>query len=148
MVTLVCYYCVFCMSVKRPFCIIFDSTRIWVLGFYVCVCVLSADASCFSSHYYCFFFIFFLDYHENKIFCDTFTLFSSFLDCESKNSKRKSSAHFLFCMSVCVLNLSSNSLEKTKQIKQIVCGGGCCLGKRAKLAIGVWGGGKCQEFWH
>lgn len=33
-----------------------------------------------------------------------------------------------------MLNLTSNSLEKTKQIKKIVCG---CLGKRAKLAIGV-----------
>lgn len=27
------------------------------------------------------------------------------------------------CVRVCVLNLTSNSLEKTKQIKQIVCGG-------------------------
>lgn len=34
-------------------------------------------------------------------FCDTFTLFSSFLDCESKNSKRKSSAQFFFCIWVC-----------------------------------------------
>lgn len=30
---------------------------------------------------------------------------------------------------VSVLNLTSNSLEKTKQIKQIVCGGGC---------VGAW----------
>lgn len=39
--------------------------------------------------------------------CDTFTLFSSFLDGKSKNSKRKSSA--IFCLS-----LTSNSLEKNR----------------------------------
>lgn len=52
---------------------------------------------------------------------DTFTLFSSFLDCESKNSKRKSSPNvffiiIFFCVCCVYENLTSNSLEKTKQI--------------------------------
>lgn len=52
-----------------------------------------------SSHYFCFIVFFFLFFFASiimkKMICDTFTLFSSFLDGESKNSKRKSSASFL-----------------------------------------------------
>lgn len=91
---------------KRPFlCIIFDSTRIWVLRGMCNLRMLLA-----SSHYFCFvffhYFFFVSRLSWKRMIRDTFTLFISFLDGESKNSKRKSSAFFFS------LNLTSNSLEE------------------------------------
>lgn len=87
---------------KRPFLHYFRQyTNIWVLG-YVFVCLICGcflllhTTTALSSSSFSIIMkkiIFF--------FCDTFTLFSSFLDCESKNSKRKSSAQFFFCIWVC-----------------------------------------------
>lgn len=87
---------------KRPFLHYFRQyTIIWVLG-YVFVCLICGcflllhTTTALSSSSFSIIMkkiIFF--------FCDTFTLFSSFLDCESKNSKRKSSAQFFFCIWVC-----------------------------------------------
>lgn len=107
-----CYYCVLssvCI-LKRPFSL-HNFRQYTNICARVCLCFF-ADASCLSlsSHYFCFVFFFCFDYQWEKntfVLCDTFTLFSSFLDGKSKNSKRKSSA--IFCLS-----LTSNSLEKNR----------------------------------
>lgn len=96
-----CYYCVLssvCI-LKRPFSL-HNFRQYTNICARVCLCFF-ADASClsFSSHYFCFVFFFCFDYQWEKkntfVSCDTFTLFSSFLDGKSKNSKRKSSAIFV-----------------------------------------------------
>lgn len=76
----------------------------------------------------------------------TLLLFLAAFSIASRKIQKGKVQRIFYFVWVCVLNLSSNSLEKTKQIKQIVCGGGCCLGKRAKLAIGVWGGENVRSF--
>lgn len=95
-----CYYCVLssvCI-LKRPFSL-HNFRQYTNICARVCLCFF-ADASCLSlsSHYFCFVFFFCFDYQWEKntfVLCDTFTLFSSFLDGKSKNSKRKSSAIFV-----------------------------------------------------
>lgn len=62
-----------------------------------------------------------------------------------KIQKGKVQRNFSFayeCVSVCVLNLTSNSLEKTKQIKQIVCGGFVWVLGKARQT-----GHRCEDVW-
>lgn len=61
-----------------------------------------------------------------------------------KIQKGKVQRNFSFayeCVSV-VLNLTSNSLEKTKQIKQIVCGGFVWVLGKARQT-----GHRCEDVW-
>lgn len=99
---LLCFSCV-CVCVKMTilFCIYFRQYTNMCMGANgdVCLWELNKRMLLVCSHYVCFYLFFDHLGKKKKHCCDTFALFSSFLDGASKNSKRKSSADFfsLFC---------------------------------------------------
>lgn len=138
MVTLVCYYCEFCEFVlKRPFFFFaLISTVHEYMSARVCVCVFNLRMLLASSHYYCFIpsssfsiimkKIVFFSFVTLLLFLAAFSIASRKIQ---KGKVQRNVSFAYMSVWVCVLNLTSNSLEKTKQIKQIVCGGGC---------VGAW----------